>query len=385
MLFIESVLNLSRHILFIALGISGIGFLIGFHELGHFLFCKLFGIATPSFSIGMGPKIISKKIGETEFSLSLLPLGGYVEIAGAAEVGQGDQKEAYSVNSDSFATKPFYQKLLVMLGGIAFNLLFAYIVITCLFLSKPTSTFLFPSNATPTISAIAKDSAAEKGGLQAGDTLISIDHTTIANNIHPFLLAIQNSPEVPTTITVKRDQEILQIPITPDSTTHPNTHKTIGTLGITAFKPIASCSILEAVKRGITQTNMFIVGTGRGLINIITQKNFSSMTGPIGIIALGSGEAAKGMEYFFFLLALISISLAIFNLIPLPIFDGGQILFYAIEALIGRPLSPTIREYIHMATWLLVLALIVGLSIRDITRIASPHIETTLQFLGLRK
>lgn len=109
------------------------------------------------------------------------------------------------------------------------------------------------------------------------------------------------------------------------------------------------------------------------------------MTGPIGIIALGSGEAAKGMEYFFFLLALISISLAIFNLIPLPIFDGGQILFYAIEALIGRPLSPTIREYIHMGTWLLVLVLIIGLSIRDITHIASPYIETALQFLGLRK
>ena len=103
-------LALLHHLSLIIVGIAGIGFLIGFHELGHFVFCKLFRIRTPSFSIGMGPRIIKKKIGETEFALSLLPLGGYVEIAGAAEMGQGDQKDAQSTDAHSFSSKPYYQK-----------------------------------------------------------------------------------------------------------------------------------------------------------------------------------------------------------------------------------------------------------------------------------
>ena len=98
--------SLFHSILFIPVGILGIGFLIGFHELGHFLFCKLFRVSTPSFSIGIGPRILKKKIGSTEFSLSAIPMGGYVEIAGAAEVGQGEQKEAYRDDEYSFARKP---------------------------------------------------------------------------------------------------------------------------------------------------------------------------------------------------------------------------------------------------------------------------------------
>ncbi len=115
-------------------GIIGLGFIIAFHELGHFLFCKAFNIRVPSFSIGFGPKLFSKKIGGTEFSLSAIPLGGYVEIAGSAEVGQGEQKEAHANDEGSFARKPYYQKLLVMLGGIAFNILFAYVVLSLLFM-----------------------------------------------------------------------------------------------------------------------------------------------------------------------------------------------------------------------------------------------------------
>ena len=109
------------------------------------------------------------------------------------------------------------------------------------------------------------------------------------------------------------------------------------------------------------------------------------MTGPLGIIALGSSEAAKGMEYFFFLLAIISINLALLNLIPLPILDGGQILFYAIEALTGKPLSPTIREYIHLANWLIFLLAIIYISIYEVANIVSPHVQTALQFLGFQK
>ena len=110
---------------FIAGGL-GFGFLVGFHELGHFLFCKLFGVKTPSFSIGFGPQLLKKKIGDTVFTLSAIPFGGYVEIAGSEEPGQGEQKESKSLAPDSFAVKPYYQKMLIIAGGILFNLIFAY-------------------------------------------------------------------------------------------------------------------------------------------------------------------------------------------------------------------------------------------------------------------
>ena len=101
------IFSLLKTIFFLFVGICGIGFLIGFHELGHFIFCKIFKIRTPSFSIGMGPQIIKKEIGGTEFSLSSIPLGGYVEIAGMAEVAQGEQKEAKRSDKHSFNAKPY--------------------------------------------------------------------------------------------------------------------------------------------------------------------------------------------------------------------------------------------------------------------------------------
>ena len=125
-------------------GLIGINFVVGIHEFGHFLFCKFFKIRTPTFSFGFGPYLASKKIGDTTFALSSIPLGGYVEIAGSAEMGQGDQKEAHARDTGSFAIKPYWQKLLVMIGGIVFNLIFAYAALIFLFMiGLPKTEFLY--------------------------------------------------------------------------------------------------------------------------------------------------------------------------------------------------------------------------------------------------
>ena len=140
-------------------GILGIAFLIFIHECGHFIMCKVFGVRTPSFSIGFGPKLLTKKIGNTEFSISAIPFGGYVEIAGSAEVGQGDQKEAFARDEGSFAVRPFYQKFCIMIGGILFNLIFAYLVLIFVFaVGLPKSEFLYPLNAIPKIETVEEES-----------------------------------------------------------------------------------------------------------------------------------------------------------------------------------------------------------------------------------
>ena len=116
----------------IILALFGLGFVIAFHELGHLLTAKLFNVLAPSFSIGFGPRIFQKKFGETTYALSAIPLGGYVELAGSAEMGQGEQTHAHDTSDRSFAAIPYWQKLLIMLGGIGFNIFFAYIAFSIL-------------------------------------------------------------------------------------------------------------------------------------------------------------------------------------------------------------------------------------------------------------
>ena len=203
---VQSVYLLFQQIFFILVGLFGIGFLIGFHELGHFIFCKFFNIHTPSFSIGMGPRIWTKKIGDTEFALSAIPLGGYVEIAGAAEVGQGEQKEASRKDQFSFAVKPYWQKLLVMSGGILFNMAFAYLAFIGLLLTTgiPKTLILYPMGTKPTIQTIIPKSAAEKYHLQKGDIIIAFNNDPVGNSAESLIKKIESLPNQPLTLTIER-------------------------------------------------------------------------------------------------------------------------------------------------------------------------------------
>jgi regulator of sigma E protease len=166
------------------LGLAGIAFLIAFHELGHFLACKLFKIRTPSFSVGFGPKLFSKKIGDTLFSLSAIPLGGYVEIAGIEELGQGDQKHGKDRSDNSFANKRYYQKAIVLLGGIIFNMFFAYVAISLLyFIGIPKTPSTYPDDSKVIIDTIAKNSPACNAAIQSGESILKINNTPVANSL----------------------------------------------------------------------------------------------------------------------------------------------------------------------------------------------------------
>ena len=349
----------------IIVGLLGIGFLIGFHELGHFIFCKIFKIRTPSFSIGMGPRLLTKKIGETEFSLSLLPLGGYVEIAGAAEVAQGDQKEAYSRDDDSFAVKPYYQKMLVMAGGIIFNLFFAYAAFSFLYyVGMPKTPFLYPINSSSTISSVENDTPAAQAGLLPNDKIMAIDDKIVTNGTEAIDI-IKLRPNEPTKFLILRDGQEKTLDITLSSRLI--LEQETGLLGVEFDIP--SSGIIESIKRGIAATHYLIGHIVNSFKKIFMGKELNNIGGPLMVISQTIKGAQKGFKIFLLLLAFISINLAILNIIPLPIMDGGQALFYTIEALLRRPLNEKIREYIHYATWIFLLMLIVYLSIKDIIMI----------------
>jgi len=365
---VKIALFASQNIFFIIIGLFGIGFLIGFHELGHFLFCKLFGVKTPSFSIGFGPRLIQRKIGDTVFTLSAIPLGGYVEIAGSAEVGQGEQKEARSVNPDSFAAKPYYQKLLIMIGGIMFNLAFAYtaFIAICMF-GLPNSPILYPFNANPIIQTIAPEGAAAQADLRVGDRIVSLDSTQFQGNTLGLLKAISAHPGKSMQLTIERNGTQKTIPIIIG--TQQRMGKTVGSLGVIfTMQDQPGLNPLAAVKKGIKLANSYIKQTFLAFKHIFAKADVSSVGGPLSIIQQTIKGAEKGIKVFLALLAIISINLAILNLIPLPILDGGQILFYTIETIIRRPLPEKVRMIIHIATWIGFLILFIYLTAQDILR-----------------
>lgn len=364
---ILSYVTLSSHKLIIAfIGILGLSFLIGLHELGHFLFCKLFNVRTPSFSIGFGPRLISKQFGETKFSLSAIPLGGYVEIAGMAEVAQGEQKEATRQDQYSFASKPYYQKILILSGGIIFNILFTYIIFCLLFATGlPKTHLLYPLNAKPTVAEVSKHSAAATAGLKKGDKILKFGQTDTNKAVEPLIRAIQEKPKEKIEILIEREGEEKVIPVTLKK--QEVNGKNIGILGVTfEMAQQLRYPLWTAITKGIHLTNRFIYGTFQAFKHLFLQRDISNVSGPLSIISTTAQGASKGFKIFLLLLAIISINLAILNLIPIPIFDGGQILFYTIEAIIGRSLPIKIREGIHIVSWLLIMALILYLTGKDI-------------------
>lgn len=370
-----SFYSLGSNLFSIAIGIIGIGFLIGFHELGHFLFAKLFHIHTPSFSIGFGPRLFSKKIGSTEFKVSAIPLGGYVEIAGLAEPGQGTQQHAGRHGDGSFKSKPFYQKLLVMFGGILFNLLFAYFALILLFMiGVPKTRLLAPFNMKPTISMIPEISPAKFAGLEVGDTIIAVNGESIEGSVTKLYDIIKPLANTEVMLTINRNNQEQEVKTAVSVWNFLGEKR--GQLAVDfELSEIPSQSIINSFYYGIIFTNKFIIDTLKGFKYLFTSRDTSSFGGPIAIIAMTAQGAGQGFKVLLILLAVISVNLAILNLIPLPILDGGQILFATIEAITGRDLPIKVREYIAIVSWLLVLVLIVFISARDVYRIAENYIN----------
>jgi regulator of sigma E protease len=359
-------LNVAHQLLLIPLALIGVSFLVGFHEFGHFIFCKIFGIRTPTFSIGFGRRLITLgRFYDTDFIISSIPLGGYVEIAGAEEVGQGEQKEAHSRGGDSFAVKPYYQKMLVISGGILFNLIFAYTVLTALFLVGIVKTpLMYPYNATNSIETIDPKSAAATAQLQPGDRVIRINDIAISDDTMPLLLkTLQDNAGKSINLLIERAGATM--PITAQ-------------LGNGVKEPMLGARFVqkeiparpfgEAVVASITTVNQWIVATFGSLKAAACKKSMANFGGPVAIISQTIQSTQQGFSAFFLILCLISVSLAVFNVLPLPIFDGGQALFYTLEAITGKSLD-NVRIYVHYVSWFMVLALIAYLSFKDILRI----------------
>lgn len=344
--------------LFLSLIVLGI--IIFVHEFGHFIFAKLSGIRVEEFSLGMGPPLISKKRGETLYSLRILPLGGYCKMSG--ETGDG-QYNPQSEDPKRFDKKPPLVRLLVLVGGPLMNFLLAILIFSLIF-----AIIGMPMEVTTEVGSVIRGGPAEKAGIEEGDVIVSIDNQKV-ESWQDMVGIIHQSSDKPLQLTIKRDGSFSTILVTPQYSPE---HK-VGLIGIEPTEVKSrNIGFFEAIKEGFLRTFLITKLTILSIIQMITGKaSLSEVTGPVGIVKMIGESARFGIVYLANLTALISVSLGLFNLLPVPALDGGRIIFVFFELLTGRAVNPVKENMIHLIGFALLITLMLFVTYRDILRWAS--------------
>ena len=315
-----------------------LGLLIFVHELGHFLFAKLFGVRVLKFSLGFGPKVYGRVYGETEYLVSAFPLGGYVKMFGENPDEQDVASEDVKV---SFAHKPVWQRFGIVLAGPLFNLLFCIILFFFVFtfVGLPT-----PVDSTR-IGKVNADSPAAVGGLQAGDEIVKINARDTVSWMD-VLESVKDSGGQTLTIEVMRDKERLSFRVAPAIDAVKNVFgeevEQRYMIGIVKSEELTyeSVPVIQALESACLQTWGYISLTVMGFVKIIQQVvPASEIGGPILIAQIAGQQMKEGWVNLFYFMGLLSVNLGILNLLPIPVLDGGHLVFLTIEGLRRKPMD----------------------------------------------
>jgi regulator of sigma E protease len=341
-----------------------VGVIIFVHELGHFLAAKSTGMKVEKFSLGFPPKLKSFHYKGTEYSISAIPLGGYVKIAGM--VDESLEKNAITGATWEFQSKKPWQKILVLCAGVIMNALLAVILFTVI-----TKINGVPTEGPVVVGGVEAGRPAESVGLKADDVILSIDNQPI-KTWQAFVDYIKTKPNQPIVLQWIRGLDTLQASAVPDSreVTVGSQTVTQGYLGVEFRPAFRSVSIFEAVKWGVSICWDVVRESLILIVKLVGGKaSISELTGPIGIAKL-SGESAKfGVTSFLGFIGLISISIALLNILPLPVLDGGHVLIVLIETAVRRTISTRVKLIIQQIGFALLIVLVLVVSYHDILRL----------------
>ena len=345
-----------------------LGVLVFVHELGHFLMAKFFGVRVDAFSLGFPPKVLHKKIGDTDYRLSVIPLGGYVKL-----YGENPKDEVPpELEPVSFSHHPLWHRFLIVGAGPAFNLIFAALALFLVF------TFSGLPYLTTEIGGVKEGSPAAQAGLQKGDRILSVEGQ-LMNRWEDLSAKIRQSGEQPLTLVVRRGDRDFQVRVTPQRM---ETADIFGgkvsamIIGISSGEhpAVEHVGPLRALTLGVVYTGRLTWLTVESLYKLVAREvPLKSIGGPILIAQVAGRQAEMGVSYLVQFMAALSVNLFLLNLLPIPVLDGGHLFFFTLEAIRGKPVPLQHREMAQGLGLMLLLALMILVFYQDILRLVQPQ------------
>ncbi len=352
--------------LYILIAIASLVILMVLHELGHFLIAKKYNVRVDEFGIGIPPRIIGKKIGETIYSLNLLPIGAFVKIHGEDEKIKDER---------SFSEKSIFQRMMILLGGVIAFWIVAFFVLTIIAIIGIPSSISDSAHAPEAdviITEVISDSPAREAGIMMGDIVKKIksgDEEVLINKAGQVNEFLVNRQEDEIEISILREGEEININLEPDES---------DMIGVKLARiDIKKYPIYQAPWEGLVLTgNMTYLVVSS--LKDITFKAISGeplpegvkLAGPVAIVGeVFVGAIERGMMDYLLMIAILSISLAVFNLLPIPALDGGRIVLLIAEKIKGSPLNPKIEKGVIAFSFFILVGFLIFITIYDIQRL----------------
>ncbi|MGL5972809.1 MAG: RIP metalloprotease RseP [Oscillospiraceae bacterium] len=329
------------------------GVIITIHEFGHFIFAKIGGIKVNEFSIGMGPKVISKQKDETLYALRLFPIGGYVSMEGEDEESEDD---------NSFGRKPILTRISVIAAGAILNLILGLVLLFSISITREN----LVSNK---IVKFTDNAISNQEGLKVDDEIVAINNKNIniSNDIIYYLTRDKDSV---VDITVKRDDEkVVLKDIKFNSETLENGQKTVDIDFRVGYK---ENSFFSSIKQAFFESGSMVKMIIDSVGDLFTGKvSVAQLSGPVGVAGVIGQAATFGVLSLLNIAAFLSINIGIFNLLPLPALDGGRLVFLGIELVRGKPIKQKYEGYIHAAGLIILLGIMLLVTFQDVFKIIS--------------
>ncbi len=336
-----------------------LGVLVFFHELGHFIFAKLSGIRVERFSLGFPPRLVGKKIGDTDYCISAIPFGGYVKMSGM--IDESLDKDGIKGEPYEFMSKPLSVRAMVIAAGPLFNILLTVIIFAF-------SVFFqgIPEPVGPVVDKVSENMPAARAGLKSGDVITRIDSQPI-KSWDDLTRIIHNHAREPLQIEWTRQGETFSATITPEH----EQSRDIGMIGIRPKTKTVPAGVFKSIQLGFVNTwnltKMMFRAFGLLFSGEVSAKE--GLAGPIRIAQMAGESARGGMGNLLIFTALISLNLGILNLLPIPVLDGGHLLLLGTEAVMRRPLSVKVRMIIQQIGMVVILALMLFVIINDVIQV----------------
>jgi regulator of sigma E protease len=345
-----------------------IGIIIFIHELGHFLAAKICGVRVEEFSLGFPPKMISKKIGETEYQLAWVPLGGYVKMSGMLD--ESFDEEYDPEDPRGFMKQSLIRKVFIITAGVIMNLLLAWVIYSGLTWHQGVG-----SLSGTTITMVSPDYPAVEAGILPGDRIVNINGKEIAD-WQEMTEAIRGLAGMPIMISWWREDSLMTAKIIPTPTPELNLSTldtdTVGKIGVVGTFISEPVGPVKAAYYGAQQVGFIINLSFKSLIAIITRKvSVKEIAGPIGIAKMSGETARSGILTFLGFIAMISSAIAFMNILPIPMLDGGHLGFILIEAVIRRPIPEKFKMNLMRIGFAAIILLLIVVSYNDIIKIFS--------------